>query len=68
MEKIIEISGKNLKIEHDLSKPSIPTNIELDFSKFNKYTNWQPKTTLDEGIALTCKWWLDAKENDNLII
>lgn len=68
VEKIIKISGKNLKIEHDLSKPSIPTNIELDFSKFNKFTNWQPKTPLDEGIALTCKWWLDAKKNNNLII
>ncbi|MDA9816101.1 NAD-dependent epimerase/dehydratase family protein [Alphaproteobacteria bacterium] len=68
VEKIIKISGKNLKIEHDLSKPSIPTNIELDFSKFNKSTNWKPKISLDEGIALTCKWWQDAKQNDNLII
>ncbi len=68
VEKIIKISGKNLKIKHDLSKPSIPTNIELDSSKFNKLTNWKPLISLDQGITLTCDWWKEAIESGNLKI
>tara|TARA_B100001093_G_C26720770_1_gene967724 strand:+ start:76 stop:1044 length:969 start_codon:yes stop_codon:yes gene_type:complete len=68
VEKIIKLSGKNLKIEHDLSKPSIPTNIELDSSKFKNLTGWEVEISLDEGIALTCDWWKKAKESGNLII
>lgn len=68
VEKIIKLSGKNLRIKHDLSKPSIPTNIELDSSKFKDLTGWEATISLDEGIALTCDWWKEAKESGNLII
>jgi GDP-L-fucose synthase len=58
--KIISHSGKNLKIVHDLSKPTIPTSLFLDCTKAKKLLNWEPETSLDEGIKKTLKWY---KEN-----
>ena len=48
--KIIEHSGKQLTIKHDLSKPTIPTSLFLDCTKAKELLNWQPKVDIDEGI------------------
>jgi GDP-L-fucose synthase len=56
IKKIIKISGKNIKIDHDLSKPSIPINILVNSSKAFKELNWKPIVNLDEGIKKTIKW------------
>jgi GDP-L-fucose synthase len=56
--KINTISGRNLRIEHDLSQPSIPTSLHLDCSKAERLLGWTPATTLDEGIRRTIDWWL----------
>ena len=58
--KIVEISGKTLKISHDLSKPTIKTNVHLDCSKAKNQLGWSPKITLNEGINKTIVWY---KEN-----
>ena len=58
--KIVEASGKNLKISHDLSKPTIKTNVHLDCSKAKNQLGWSPKITLNEGINKTIAWY---KEN-----
>lgn len=55
--KIIAASGKPLTIEHDLSKLTIKTGLCLDCSKAKKQLGWSPKTSLDEGIVKTMKWW-----------
>lgn len=68
VEKIIKLSGKNLFIKHDLTKPSIPTNIQLDSSKFKELTNWEPLISLEKGISLTCDWWKESMESGNLKI
>ena len=39
IELIIKTSDKNIMINHDLSKPTIPTNIEIDYSKFKSATD-----------------------------
>lgn len=56
-ELIISVSEKDIKILHDLTKPSIDANICLDISKAKKVFNWQPKTTLTEGISKTLDWY-----------
>ncbi|MEO5333288.1 MAG: NAD(P)-dependent oxidoreductase [Magnetococcus sp. YQC-5] len=67
--KIVQHSGRDLTIEHDLSKVSIPTFLALDCSKAEKELGWKVQTTLEEGIALTIAWWKkhighhDAKPN-----
>jgi nucleoside-diphosphate-sugar epimerase len=54
---IIKASGKNLKIEHDLSKPNIPSWIWLDSSRAMERYGWKPKTSLEVGTAKTLAWY-----------
>ena len=56
-EKIIKISGKDIKIKFNKSKPSIPFNLYLNCSKANKDLSWSPKTNIDDGIKSTITWW-----------
>lgn len=58
--KIIQHSGKEIEIEHDLSKPDIPTSLFLDYSKAKDILGWKPEIDIDEGIKQTLKWY---KEN-----
>ncbi len=62
VDKVIKTSGKNLVIEHDLSKPSINTSLYLDCSEALRELDWKPETGIDEGIQKTIHWW---KENIN---
>jgi len=57
VKKIIEISGKDLKIEHDISKPTIKTKLCLDCTKAKNSIKWYPKTSLEEGIRKTIEWY-----------
>lgn len=57
VKKIIDISRKNLIIEHDLSKPSIKTRLCLDITKAKNNFGWEPKVSLDEGIKKTMNWY-----------
>tara|TARA_R100000664_G_scaffold9888_1_gene16461 strand:- start:2316 stop:2915 length:600 start_codon:yes stop_codon:yes gene_type:complete len=62
VKKVIQCSGKNLKIEHDLTKPTVPTSLFLDCTKAKKELNWEPNYTLEGGLKETIKWY---KENYN---
>jgi nucleoside-diphosphate-sugar epimerase len=55
--KIVEKSGRQLHIEHDLSQPTIKTSLSLDCSKAERELGWRPRTMLDEGIEKTIGWW-----------
>ena len=55
--KIIEYSGKNIAVEHDLSQPHIPTSLSLDISLAKKLFAWQPDTSLEQGIRKTIAWY-----------
>jgi len=54
---IIEVSGKNLKIEYDSTKPTIKTKIALDCSKAKEIFGWEPKISLKDGIKMTLDWY-----------
>jgi nucleoside-diphosphate-sugar epimerase len=54
---IIEQSGKNLKIKHDLTKPSINTKLALLSDKAEKEIGWQPNISIKEGIKKTIEWY-----------
>jgi len=56
---IIHLSGKNLKIKHNLDKPTIPTSLFLDCSKANMELGWGPKHTLETGLIKTIGWYED---------
>lgn len=53
---IIKISGKNIKIEFDTSKPVGPISRTANISKAKTVLGWEPKFTLDEGLRLNYKW------------
>jgi GDP-L-fucose synthase len=55
--KIVAASGKNLRIEHDLSQPTIKTSLYLDCALAEQELGWKVKTPLDKGIAKTIDWW-----------
>ncbi len=63
--KIVAHSGKHLKIEHDLSQPTIKTSLFLDCGLAEKELGWKVKTDLDTGIIKSLAWWkanIAAKE------
>lgn len=55
--RIVAASGRDLAIEHDLSKPTITTQLCLDCHKAERELGWRARTTLDDGIARTLAWW-----------
>lgn len=61
--KIVQISGRNLKIEHDLSKPTIKTSLFLDCTLAKKELEWEPCISLETGIARTLAWWKNNIQN-----
>lgn len=62
VKKVVECSGKDLSIENDLSKPTVPTSLYLDCSYAKHKLGWKPKHSLEEGILKSIKWY---KENIN---
>ena len=57
--KIVAASGRELEIEHDLTKPTIKTSLFLDCGKAERELGWRRKTSLDEGVRRTLAWWRD---------
>jgi nucleoside-diphosphate-sugar epimerase len=53
---IIKISGKNLSIANDLTKPQGVRGRNSDNTLIEKELGWKPKYSLEEGIKLTYDW------------
>jgi nucleoside-diphosphate-sugar epimerase len=58
--QIVEASGKDLKIEYDLDKPTIKTSFALDNGRALERFGWRPEVPFDEGIRRTVAWWRKA--------
>lgn len=55
-QKIIALSGKDIKIEYDLSGPKGTYRYCADTTKMKKMLDWSPRTPLDEGLRRTYEW------------
>jgi nucleoside-diphosphate-sugar epimerase len=55
-EQIIDISGKDLSIEHDLSKPTGTDKYAADTTTMEAKLDWTPGTPLDEGLERIYEW------------
>jgi len=55
--QIIKSSQRAVKIEHDLSQPTIKTSLALDCTKAYDVLGWKPTVPLNDGIARTIQWW-----------
>jgi len=56
---IIEISGKRLRKEYDLSKPQGVRGRNADLTRIKSTIEWQPKMTYKEGLEKTYNWILE---------
>ena len=66
VEKIIHISGKQLKINYDQKKPSIPMTICLDCGKARELYGWKAKTDIETGIRKTLVWYKETYQTKGL--
>jgi UDP-glucose 4-epimerase len=55
-EKIIDISGKDLEIEHDLSKPTGTDKYAIDDKKMKDELGWEPSVSLEQGLRKVYQW------------
>ena len=55
----IKISGKDIRIKHDLSKPQGVRGRNADLTLVKQVLNWEPSVSLEEGMKRTYDW---AKE------
>lgn len=55
-EKIIDISGKDLTIKHDLSKPTGTDRYAIDDTKMKDELDWEPSVSLEEGLRNVYEW------------
>jgi len=61
VEKVIQCSGRDLKIKHDLTKPTVPTSLFLNCQKAKKDLGWTPEHSLEEGLIKTVGWYRNEK-------
>ena len=55
-QKIISISEKSIKEQHDLKGPQGTHRYCADTTEMKKLLNWKPMTMLDEGLRKTYAW------------
>ena len=56
IKKMIKYHERDIKINFDLTKPSISVNILVDSSKAKRELRWRPKVSIENGIQKTIKW------------
>jgi nucleoside-diphosphate-sugar epimerase len=64
-ETIVKISGKDIEIFYDTSKPEGDKARSADYSKAKKILGWYPKINLIDGINKQYKWIKEQIENNH---
>ena len=57
IKKIVNISGKDLRIEYDTTKPEGMKRRVLSITKAKRDLKFKPKWSLQEGLTNTIKWY-----------
>lgn len=55
-EKVVEISGKDIDIVYDTTKPEGDKARSADWSKAKEVLGWEPKVSLEEGLREQYEW------------
>ena len=55
-ERIVKMSGKDIEIKYDLTRPEGDKDRTADSSKARGILGWQQKVSLDEGLQRTYTW------------
>jgi nucleoside-diphosphate-sugar epimerase len=62
----IAASGRQIEIEFDRNRPTIPYALALDCAKARRELDWTPMVDLDSGLRRTIAWWrtnFEARES-----
>jgi len=65
VETIVQLSGIDINIEHDLSQPSIKTSLFLNCKKAKENIGWEPSIDLNTGIRQTLEWYKENLMKEN---
>jgi len=63
-ESVSKIVGFKGKIVWDTTKPDGAMKKVLDVSKMKKSLSWEPTISLDEGLKMTYKWYLESQKHE----
>jgi GDP-D-mannose 3',5'-epimerase len=55
-EKLVALSGKDIRLAYDLSQPTGPVSRTADMTRAREVLGWQPKVSLDDGLKQTYQW------------
>ncbi len=55
-ETIVKISGKDIEIEYDLTKPEGDLARAANYSKAKRVLGWEPEVSLEEGLSSLYIW------------
>jgi len=64
-QEIVKISGKDIRIKYDSSKPTGPVSRTPDITLARKVLGWSPRTSLDEGLRRTYAWAAEKVLGEN---
>ena len=54
--KVIALSGKEIQVRHDTTKPTGALNRKPDLGRARDVLGWAPKTPFDVGLPRTYEW------------
>jgi GDP-D-mannose 3',5'-epimerase len=55
-EKLVALSGKDIRLTYDLSQPTGPVSRTADMIRAREVLGWQPEVSLDDGLGQTYQW------------
>jgi nucleoside-diphosphate-sugar epimerase len=55
-EKLVALSGKDIRLTYDLSQPTGPVSRTADMTRARQVLDWQPRVSLDDGLGQTYQW------------
>jgi len=61
VQRIVALSGRDLEITFDTSKPVVNTSLCLDCTQARQLLGWEPRVSLDEGIQRTLAWYRENR-------
>jgi len=62
-QKIIDLSGKNLSISNDTTKPEGVFTRAANTNFISDKCGWYPKTSIEDALDRTYRWWVDTGMN-----
>jgi len=65
---IVKVSGKSITKTYDLSAPQGVRGRNADITLAGKVLGWEPKVSLEEGLARTYKWIEEQCAKDELMM